>query len=179
MTFAWDDDNASVNNPNIIPGYLGYKFLESPGIANDIIDNDEDGMTDESWTDGVDNDGDWSVETDDVGIDGVPNTGDEGEDDGIPTAGDPFDIRKPGEPNFEFTDIDESDMIGLTSFTSPAFTGGIRIREDEVLWREHIQPDRFDTTQKAGGDNVYLYGSGKFTLKSQNNVDRRELSEAD
>ena len=103
----------------------------------------------------LDNDGDWSVETDDVGIDGVPNTGDEGENDGIPTAGDPFDIRKPGEPNFEFTDIDESDMIGLTSFTSPAFSG-IRIREDEVLWRNIFNPIVLDSTQKSGGDNVFL-----------------------
>ena len=177
MTFAWDADNFSVNNPNIIPGYLGYKFLESPGLSNDGIDNDEDGMIDESWTDNIDNDNDWNLETDDVGVDGVPNTGDEGEDDGIPTAGDPFDIRKPGEPNFEFTDINETDMIGLTSFTQPAFTGGIRISEDEVVWREHIQPGRFDTTQ-VQGDYVFLYGSGKFTLKSQKNTSDLELSEA-
>src|SRR5690606_8392072 len=118
------------------PGYFGYKFLESPGrgtecvggrgasegecaasggtfYPGDGIDNDGDGMIDESWTDGIDNDGDWDPEVDDVGIDGIPGTGDEGEGDGIPTAGDPFDITKPGEPNFEFTDIDESDMIGL------------------------------------------------------------------
>ena len=178
MTFAWDTDNVSINNPNIIPGYMGYKFLESPGLANDNFDNDGDGMVDESWTDGIDNDNDWSLENDDVGLDGVANTGDEGEKDGVPTAGDPFDIRKPGEPNFEFTDIDESDMIGLTSFTSPAFSGGVRISEDEVLWREHIQPDRFDTALVQGGDYVFLYGSGKFTLKSQKNVAETELSEA-
>ena len=50
---------------------------------------------------------------DDVGADGLgPNDGnypgaDEGEGDGIPTA---------GEPDFDFTDKDESDQIGLTGF---------------------------------------------------------------
>ncbi|NIY14549.1 MAG: hypothetical protein GWM98_06510, partial [Nitrospinaceae bacterium] len=79
---------------------------ESPGLGNEIIDgvfypgdgidNDDDGMIDESWTDGLDNDNDWDPDFDDVGIDGIPGTGDEGEDDGVPTAGDPFDITKPG-----------------------------------------------------------------------------------
>ncbi|RMH62776.1 MAG: hypothetical protein D6677_09025 [Calditrichaeota bacterium] len=176
MTFAWDDDGKSINNPNIIPGYLGYKFLESPGVSTDGIDNDDDGMVDESWTDGIDNDNDWNPDTDDVGIDGVPNTGDKGEKDGLPTAGDPFDITKPGEPNFEFTDIDESDMLGLTSFAQPGFSG-LRISDDERMWRDYMQPGTFDTTQ-IQGDYVFLYGSGKFTLKSIFNVDETEISEA-
>lgn len=176
MTFAYDADNYSLNNPSIIPGYLGYKFLESPGLANDGIDNDEDGMIDESWTDGIDNDNDWNVDNDDVGIDGVPNTGDEGEKDGMPTAGDPFDITKPGEPNYEFTDIDESDMIGLTSFAQPLFSN-IQISDDEGMWRDHIQPNHWDTTD-VQGDYVFLYGSGQFTLKSIHNVEYSEISEA-
>ncbi len=176
MTFAWDNDGKSLNNPNIIPGYLGYKFLESPGNSVDGIDNDHDGMIDESWTDGIDNDGDWNPETDDVGIDGVPNTGDEGEKDGLPTAGDPFDITKPGEPNFEFTDIDESDMIGLTSFAQPNFSG-LHISDDERIWRDYIQPGTFDTTQ-IQGDYVFLYGSGKFTLKSIFKTDASTISDA-
>ncbi len=176
MTFAWDSDGKSLNNPNIIPGYLGYKFLESPGISNDGIDNDEDGMIDESWTDGIDNDNDWNPDTDDVGIDGVPNTGDEGEKDGVPTSGDPFDIRKPGEPNFEFTDIDESDMIGLTSFSQPLFSG-LRISNDRLIYQDHMQPGTFDTTE-VEGDYVFLYGSGKFTLRSVQTVGESEISEA-
>ena len=73
-------------------------------------------MIDERQDNGLDEDGDWNVEKHDVGIDGVPNTGDEGEDDGLPTPGDPFDPRKPGEPNIDWTDLDESDMVGLTGF---------------------------------------------------------------
>ncbi len=175
MTFTFDKDGES-DIAGKEPGYMGYKFLESPGLANDGIDNDNDGMVDESWTNGIDDDNDWDVENDDVGIDGVPNTGDFGEGDGEPTAGDPFDITKPGEPNFEFTDIDESDMIGLTSFAQPSFTG-IAISDDEKMWSEYIQPGQFVSEEKQG-DNVFLYGSGRFTLRSIHNVTETQISEA-
>lgn len=177
MTFAWDGSGTSDYDPDIIPGYLGYKFLESPGLSTDGIDNDNDGMLDESWTDGIDNDNDWNEENDDVGIDGVANTGDLGEGDGLPTPGDPFDITKPGEPNFEFTDIDESDMIGLTSFGAPKFDSGIQIDDDDRIWTEFIQPGAFDTTETEG-DNVFVYGSGVFPLKSIYNTDGGGASEA-
>ena len=45
------------------------------------------GLIDESREDGIDNDGDWNIETDDVGIDGMRGSGDLGEGDGIPTSG--------------------------------------------------------------------------------------------
>ena len=173
MVFAWDNNQIG-DVPGRIPGYFGYKFLESPGLGNEIIngvfypgdgiDNDEDGLIDESWTDGIDNDNDWDPETDDTGIDGIPGTGDIGENDGKPTAGDQFDITKPGEPNFEFTDIDESDMIGLTSFASPRFSGS-NIREDEQVWG-WVKPGRFDSVPTEPGDYVFLYGSGSFPLRA-------------
>ena len=53
-----------------------------------------DAMIDEARDDGIDNDGDWDIEFDDVGSDGKPGTGDFGEGDGIPTLGEPnFDRR--------------------------------------------------------------------------------------
>ena len=172
MVFAYDTDGKSMI-PGKAPGYLGYKFLESPGIGNEIIngvfypgdgiDNDGDGMVDESWTDGIDNDHDWNPEKDDVGIDGIPNTGDYGEGDGKPTAGILFDIKHPGEPNFEFTDIDESDMIGLTGFKNPAF-GSVYARDDEKLYDQYMVPGHFDTTV-VQGDRVFLYSSGRFKLR--------------
>ncbi len=57
------------------------------------------------WT--GDEDMDWTVDNHDLGADGLPDTGDTGEGDGIPTA---------GEPNFDDTDLNESDQIGLTGF---------------------------------------------------------------
>lgn len=163
MVFAWDDDGRS-DIAGRVPGYFGYKFLESPGVDDDGIDNDDDGMVDESWTDGIDNDGDWDPNLDDVGIDGIPGTGDFGEGDGVPTAGDQFDITKPGEPNFEFTDIDESDQFGLTSFASPPFAGN-RVDNDERVW-SFVQPGRFDVVPTVPGDYVFLYGSGSFRLRA-------------
>ena len=163
MVFAWDDDGRS-DIAGRVPGYFGYKFLESPGVDDDGIDNDGDGLIDESWTDGIDNDGDWNPETDDVGLDGIPGTGDFGENDGVPTAGDQFDITKPGEPNFEFTDIDESDQFGLTSFASPPFAGN-RVSNDDRVW-SFLEPGRFDVVPTTPGDYVFLYGSGSFRLRA-------------
>jgi len=55
-------------------------------------------------SDGIDNDFDWDPLTDDVGADGIANTNDEGEGDGLPT---------PGEPNLDSKDPDE--VVPLTS----------------------------------------------------------------
>jgi hypothetical protein len=188
MVYAWDADGRS-DIAGREPGYFGYKFLESPGIGiecigasgsteaeclgnggsaffqGDGIDNDGDGYIDESWTDGIDNDGDWDPEKDDVGQDGVAGTGDLGEGDGIPTPGSQFDITLPGEPNFEFTDIDESDMIGLTSFAAPPFSAA-RIQEDQRVYDQYINPGQFDDVPSQPGDYVFIYGSGHFDLRA-------------
>lgn len=131
-------------------GRLGVAVLETPGDAVDGVDNDGDGLIDESRDDGIDNDGDWNAETDDVGADGVANTGDEGENDGKPT---------PGEPNYDPLDVHESDQIGVTSFA--AFSrNGIALNNDQALW-EALTPGRFDQTQSA---NQFILGSGYFSL---------------
>ena len=80
MVYAWDEDNRS-DVAGRDPGYFGYIFLESPGNPYDQIDNDGDGIIDESRNNGIDDDGDWDVSKHDVGVDGIPNTGDYGEDD--------------------------------------------------------------------------------------------------
>ena len=50
--------------------------------------------------------------TDDVGLDGVTDTGDPGEGDGKPTSGARFGL--PGEPGIDVTDVSETDQIGIT-----------------------------------------------------------------
>jgi hypothetical protein len=42
-------------------GYFGFAFLESPGLAEDGLDNDQDGMIDESQNNGFDDDFDWTA----------------------------------------------------------------------------------------------------------------------
>lgn len=73
----------------------------------------------------MDNDADWNQEFDDVGADGKAGSNDFGEGDGIPT---------PGEPNFDATDIDESDQIGLTSFQYFVPAGAIAMGDDINMW---------------------------------------------
>lgn len=164
MVYCWDADGISdVSGKE--PGYFGYKFLESPGQPYDGIDNDNDGLLDERQDNGIDEDGDWDVEKHDVGIDGIPNTGDEGEDDGLPTPGDQFDLRKPGEPNIDWTDLDESDMVGLTGFSSPPFTSQNRISNDQFIFENYLTPGVFDSANSVqAGDYIFIYSSGPISL---------------
>ncbi|MBW7888461.1 MAG: hypothetical protein H3C35_08890 [Bacteroidetes bacterium] len=47
LVYSWDYDGKA-DIPSIVPGYFGYKFLESPNNSIDGIDNDDDGIIDES-----------------------------------------------------------------------------------------------------------------------------------
>lgn len=176
LVYLWDNDGKGYLN--IPTHYNGCKFLESPGNANDGIDNDADHIrnaagtlfADESQTDGVDNDGDWNVNNDDVGADGVPDTHDEGEGDGFPTAGKRLpdgtvDPLYPGEPHFELTDLDESDQIGLTAFKSWPWSS-VLFRDDETVWG--ILEKGFNDTIPNLTDINFVYGSGKISLKKKN-----------
>jgi len=208
MLFAWD--NNGIGDGGKIPGYFGYRFLESPGLDNDITDNDNDGLSDESQTNDAgnqvfgpigiygepklhwsgDEDGDWVAEFDDVGIDGIANTGDLGEGDGKPSQlfyldldgnsildpGEPTaPIREPGmrfwggEPNFGFLDIAESDQLGLTSFNAILYGGRNEPENDELMWDLMSNPNQHPTdeppTIEQEADNVFIYGSGSFSLQ--------------
>jgi hypothetical protein len=166
MVYFWDPD--MIGDRGLKLGYLGCKFLESPGNPENGIDDDGDGLIDERQNDGIDNDGDWNAETDDLGIDGIKGTGDPGEGDGVPTSGlrlpdgspDPL---QPGEPNFEYTDLDESDQIGLTSFASSTWNTDLKISADEVLWDKSIPGSFSEITQSA--DIVFVFSSGYISLK--------------
>ena len=45
LSYSWDYDG--VGQAGVAPGIMGFAFLESPGIGNDEIDNDQDGIIDE------------------------------------------------------------------------------------------------------------------------------------
>ncbi len=222
--------------PNIPPGYMGWKFLESPGISTDGRDNDDDGMTDErrdnaagqqltrdqflatlsnlelfrarygepSATKTVfwsgDEDGDWNAFDDANGngrldYEDLNNNGvlDEGEDtngngaldlesinddkgsdgigpgeDGYPGAdadGTEGNGRPDqGEPNFGKTDNDESDQVGLTSFSAPNI-GNVAISDEPAIW-ERVSNGQFElvNTETAPLNLGWLFGSGPFNL---------------
>ncbi len=182
FVYGWDNDNIGVwtRFREIPPGYIGWKFLESPGIDDDGIDNDGDGLIDESrdndagayifgpigkygppkWHWAGDEDGDWNPEIDDVGSDGAGplDEGYPGPDaDGSEGNGRP----DQGEPNFGKLDNDESDQVGLTSFTAPLF-GTVLVTDEEKMW-PRLKPGYFTVPQQAV-NQYWIFGSGPFNL---------------
>ncbi len=137
-------------------GMVGFKFLESPGVPNDGIDNDGDGMIDESMYDGIDNDHDWDSTSgnwkDDVGRDGIAGTGDIGEGNHVPDW---------GEPHFDMLDPDEKDELGLTSATFFHY-GSHFASQDNDMWQLMTPGTYIDTVPV--GDYIMVFGSGYFRL---------------
>ncbi len=221
LVYTYDNNGHGVDlRGNCSPtGYLGYAYLETPGNAENGIDDDEDGITDESRSSGPgqhivgkeairayaeshynmdkfeayygplenrpayrngswwtgDEDMDWDPEFDDVGADGVEGTHDTGEGDGMPTA---------GEPNFDKTDVDESDQIGLTGFKmnriksgagNPDQTAdGIVFYTDSQNWPQRLYekwtdpftPSHFDSAVASNYNIGFLFASGPFKLRA-------------
>ncbi len=127
----------------------------------------------EWWT--GDEDMDWIAELHDVGVDGIPESGDTGERDGMPTNGEPY---------FDDTDLNESDMIGLTGFKMNrirAGQGNPNPEVDAVLfymtdarWPERLYEQftdenvsaRFDSALASNYNIGFLFASGPFTLRA-------------
>jgi hypothetical protein len=180
LAYGYDDNGIGTPGAWSPVGYMGYAFLESPGNPYNGIDDDEDLMVDERRDDDIDNDGDWRRYSDlngngewdpeneplndDLGKDGVGpydrqyNGPDEGEGDGLPTH---------GEPNFDETDKDESDQIGLTSLSIYRLIDGGGgdgwPKHDEGLWRR-MSYQNFDTSLQRSNIHL-LFGSGPFELR--------------
>ena len=198
MVYAWDANG--VGDGGLIPGYFGFKFLESPTNSDNGKDDDDDGIIDESpfndagvFIDGVtipvtsgiadtakyialygrpkprwsgDEDGDWRLEKDDVGLDGIPGTGDFGEGNGKPDIGYDANGNLTSEPNFGVRDVHESDQIGLTSFHAQ-LADFPNFPVNDVLFTQELSSDSIAIDQElfnTPGDNEFLYGSGPFTL---------------
>jgi hypothetical protein len=133
-------------------------------------------MIDERRDDGIDNNQNWNVTYDDVGRDGIPNTHDFGEGDGIPTSGydaNGNDTGLPGEPHIDKTDVKESDQIGLTSFYYFVPSNNIDLHDKESLWKD-LQPGLFyvpssivNNRPQGGEDGDFIYGSGYFPLRAR------------
>lgn len=126
------------------------------------------------WT--GDEDMDWVAEFNDTGADGVfasdENEADTGELDGIPTN---------GEANFDKTDVDESDQIGLTGFKMNRIKAGsgssstdvddIVFFTNEEKWPEELykfftEGIKFDEPLVLNYNIGFLFASGPFTLKA-------------
>ncbi len=148
---------------------LGHKYADGKdndgnGAIDEFMDEGIDEMVDESRNDGIDNDGDWNPLTDDVGLDGVPNTGDYGEGDGKPTSG--AGTGLPGEPNIDVTDVSETDQIGITNAQKIA-AGGLNINSDAQMWFDFLIPGKFfEPFPVITGDYDLFVSSSFFPLKA-------------
>ncbi len=121
------------------------------------------------WT--GDEDLDWVAELHDTGADGVFGTNDSGEGDGIPTN---------GEPNFDRTDLHESDQIGLTGFKMNRIRSLSGEEVDDIvfyaassknwprlLYEQFTDPvpsERFDQAVVLNYNIGFFFASGPFTL---------------
>jgi hypothetical protein len=199
MVYAWDSDKLGMSN--LIPGYFGFKFLESPTNSINSRDDDDDGVIDESpfneagvYIDGIalplttgiadtakyiamygrpkarwsgDENGNWRPDKDDVGLDGLPGTGDFGEGNGKPDIGYDSKGNLTAEPNFGIRDVNESDQIGLTSFYAQA-AASPNFPTNDVQFTAQLSSDSIAINQEffsTPGDNEFLYGSGPFALE--------------
>lgn len=114
----------------------------------------------------------WVRELHDVGADGVPDTRDTGEGDGIPTA---------GEPAFDQTDLNESDQIGLTGFKFNRIRSLQGLPTDNIVfftdlnnWPQRLYEQfasadagvRFDPPLAQNFNIGFLFASGPFRLRA-------------
>lgn len=218
LAYSWDIDG--VGQGGVHPGVMGFAFLESPGIAFDGDDNDQDGLIDEARdnqanqllgpTEGIDDlddflyfygldagelsdhwdadeDGDWTDGFDANG-DGIYQiTEDAGDDVGLDGVG-PTELQYPGpdadgsegnhkpdfaeglgsEPDFAATDVSESDMMGLTSFTlfpvqEQYFGRPMTFHSDWVMY-ELVATGILDPWIGEISNLIEVFGSGPFPL---------------
>ncbi|MBN2410233.1 hypothetical protein JXQ31_00990, partial [candidate division KSB1 bacterium] len=153
------EDSLTQETRFLYVGYMGIDYFTGEGKNNPMLD--------ESRKDGIDNDGDWDPLIDDVGVDGKPFTGDDGEGDGVPTSKyqGGFVYDAPGEPHIDATDISESDLLGMTAF-GQNLTDWVNypLDNDEKLWNTVIPGNMVEGAEKI--ENAFM-GSGYFPMPAK------------
>lgn len=186
-------DEKRDNDATTIVGPLGtihnlQNFLDFYALEESDLRDHWDADEDQDWEDGEDLNGDGIYQLsefagDDVGLDGVgPGelnyTGpDEGECNHRPDF-----VEGVGcEPNFNATDVSESDMIGLTSFflfpvPSHSVSNETRwFKNDRAMW-DVVAADTLDEFIDNISNLIEVFASGVFPLY-QGRVERISMSE--
>jgi hypothetical protein len=166
------------------------KFLTFYHKTEEELKDHWDADEDQDWDDGDDLDGDGNYTGpddyagDDVGLDGVGpgeinyEFADEGECDHKPT----FREGVGCEPDFAFTDITESDMLGLTSFRyfnhppTPYEQALLFFNDDEGVYDMIASDSLAAEAFRDPADLIELFGSFPFPLP-QGRTERISLSE--
>jgi len=151
------------NTISPIPALKYKNYVTGAGVNDPLIDERRDNNIDENSN--------WDVNYDDVGIDGVGPRDDNytgpdfGEGNGVPDQ---------GEPNFGRTDPNESDQIGLTGFNFFNQSISPDLSVDTLVWNRML-PGRFDIISPEPQDGDFIYSSGYFPLVPSNgNPDVKE-----
>ena len=155
----------------IVPNQIIRQRISNDATFADLVNTQHDGrfinhltaapMIDEGRDDFFDNDRDWLATSDDVGIEGDPDSPSDGQGDGRPTsgAGTPF----PGEPAIDKTDVSETDLIGVTRATIFA-AAALQVIQDPLIWNNYLVPGEFD--RDVGNDSDIYISSGLFPMQA-------------
>ncbi len=143
------DERRDSGPGNMVSGYVP-DYTQQP----DPVTGKYPAIVKSHWS--GDENGDWNPLKDDVGADGLADTHDAGEGDGMPTL---------GEPHFDKTDVNESDQIGLTSFNFFNQSASPPMNNNEILWNR-MKPGYFDVIPLLPQDGDFIYSSGYFPLLS-------------
>ncbi len=139
--------------------YEGYKCIDY--FSTDTTTNGKQNLLlDERRNDKIDNDGDWEALFDDVGTDGMA-PGSPGYPGPDPNGSEGNGQPDLGEPHFDITDINETDMLGLTSFNLYDWSS-LNQYDDEPYW-DAMQPGAFISDLTSSNVEL-LFGSGYFPL---------------
>ena len=163
-----DDDGIVDESPFNAAGVFldGITYPLNTGIADTAKYIEIYGPLKPRWA--GDENGNWDPTKHDVGIDGLPETGDAGEGNGLPDIGFDSQGNVTAEPNFGIRDVAESDQIGLTSFWALGYTNSVpNVPKNDQYFFQLLSADTIALDQQylnTAGDNIFLYGSGPFTL---------------
>ncbi|MFQ6618029.1 MAG: hypothetical protein ACE5QV_05005 [Fidelibacterota bacterium] len=192
ITYTWDHDNRGDWGGPV--GYMGWKFLESPGNPWDGVDNDDDGLVDErrdsgpgewvfgpigiygdpKWHWSGDEDGDWESFIDENG-NGVWDEGEPLNDDlGADGIG-PEDEAYPGPdegqgdgiPTDGEPDFDDKDINEADQLGLTGFNTtiwGTIYAADDEKIWQRVHPPGNFSEIAQNTDNLFLYSSGPFPL---------------
>ena len=142
ITYSWDSDNLGSGGWSPV-GYIGFAFLESPGIAFDGYDNDDDGLIDESR----DNDpGTW-LDAYPYGIDDV----------------DKFRQFYKREPVPHWSGDEDGDWLGFSDLNGNGEWDSFEVLNDD-LGMDGIGPDhpKYPGPDSGEGDGIPTIGEPNF-----------------
>ncbi len=124
------------------PGQVVTSWVPDYSQPIDPVTGKHPGMLASHWS--GDENGNWNKQFDDYVGNGIPT-------DNL------------GEPNFDQTDVEESDQLGLTSFSYFTVSGSPNMSNSEVMWNV-MTPGYFDVIPNLPEAGNFAFASGYFPM---------------